>query len=106
MDNWRQEAKRLNIPLYHRKKADVIAEIEAVPSEGKEKKVSLDLVTATHLCRKALKDYAVEQGLDPDYEIMISRWYLRAKRKGIRFIGRQKNDSQSENKSEERGGKD
>ena len=30
MDNWREEAKRLNIPMYQRTKEDVVKDIKAV----------------------------------------------------------------------------
>ncbi len=62
-----------------------------------EKTVSIDPVTAINLCREAFKSYAIGRGLDPKQEILISRWYLKSKRKGtIKLIG-QANDKENQN---------
>ncbi len=107
---WRAEAKELNIPLYHRKKKDVLAEIADVLKDIETKKVldnfnlgkiyqKVKLVVsgkqATRICNVALREYVKQQGLvEP---ITCEAWYINCKRKGIVFTGA-KHDSASENK--------
>ncbi len=103
---WRKKAKELGIKMYRRTKVDVIAEIEErlAAEKPEQMTVSLDTVTVMNLIRKAMKDLAIEKGLDPDKEIKISRFQIRTKRKGvIKLIG-EPNDSQSKDNSEESSG--
>lgn len=91
MVDWRTEAKTLGIPLFHRTKADVVRDIELRQKTPKTK-IEITRNQASEICRKALKGYAIEQGLDPDEEILISRWYLDMNRNRMAFIGKKKED--------------
>lgn len=92
---WREEAKELGIALYDhdwkrpRKKADVLADIEAkkVPEKPEPIKVLIEAKEADAICHKVLRDIAIERGLDGDKEITCERWGVNCKRKGIIFRG-------------------
>lgn len=93
---WREEAKSLNIALYDhrlkkpRKKVDVLADIEVRKSNSAGKtRVVIPRQEAVNICCKALKEYAANKGLDPDKEILISRWYLQMNRNNMTFVGQE-----------------
>ena len=91
MKEWRTRAKELGIKMYQRKKADVIADIEALLNKQSETiKVIVPPRKATEICNKALQEYVIEQGLDGDKEITRERWFVNCKRKGIVFKGKAK----------------
>ncbi len=74
MADWRAEAKELGISLYHRTKVDALKDIELRQKSDRPKnKIDITRNEASEICRKAFKEYAIEQGLDPDNEILISR---------------------------------
>ncbi len=87
-EDWRREAKELGISLYHKKKVDVLLEIEN--RKPKDIKVIIDPKEATVICNKALRAVAVERGLNSDENILIERWFVNCKRKGIVFRGKTK----------------
>lgn len=85
---WREEAKQLGISLYHRKKVDVLAEIEAKKKESAGKtRVVITRQEAVNICCEALKAHAASKGLDPEKEIKVSRWYLQMNRNNMTFVG-------------------
>ena len=87
---WREEAKELNISLYHKKKVDVLSEIEAKKNKPAGKtKVVISRQEAVNVCCAALKAHAASKGLYPDKEILISRWYLQMNRNNMTFIGQE-----------------
>lgn len=96
---WREEAKSLNIALYDRQqkrlrlKVDVLADIEAKKNKVAGKtRVVITRREAVDVCCKALKAHAVSKGLDPDKEILTSRWYLQMNRHNMTFIGQELED--------------
>ncbi len=100
MVDWRTQAKELGISLYHRTKADVLKDIEQKSNQPK-KKIEITRNEASEICRKAFKEYAIEQGLDPDNEILISRWYLDMNRSRMTFIGKEKDDGSTGSDAEQ-----
>lgn len=88
MKNWREEAKKLDISLYHRTKIDVIQEIEgSQQAEQPTMKIVIPRKEVIAICCRALKDYAINRGMDPDKEIKVSRWYLQMNRNNMTFFG-------------------
>ncbi len=88
--NWRDEAKSLGIPMYRRTKVDVLADIEAKKNKPAGKtKVVITRQEAVNVCCAALKTHAASKGLDPDKEILVSRWYLQMNRNNMTFIGQE-----------------
>lgn len=84
--NWRVEAKTLGIPMYRRKKVDVIADIEAKNAKPEFIRVIVSPRQATEICNKAIKEYVIEQGLcEP---ITCEKWFVNCKRKGIVYKGK------------------
>lgn len=98
-DGWRREAKELGIKLWHRKKEDVIKEIEAKTIAKTEFiKITIDRHTAIRLCEEALKDYVIRKGLcEP---VSSEKWFLNCKRKGIVFKGKAENDCNQQRETE------
>ena len=99
---WREEAKECGVALYDhqlkkvRKKVDVLADIEAKKKEPTGKtRVVITRQEAVNVCCVALKAHAVSKGLDPDEEILISRWYLQMNRNNMTFIGTKVNGEKS-----------
>ena len=92
MENWRERAKELDIPMYQRKKEDVIADIISVAVPEKVN-LKIDVKTANAICRDALFKYAEEQGIENAVcEQYVERFiwqgkFLNCKRKGIIFNG-------------------
>ncbi len=87
---WRDEAKELGISLYHKKKVDVLAEIEAKKNKPAGKtRVVITRQEAVNVCCAALKAHAASKGLDPEKEILISRWYLQMNRNNMTFVGQE-----------------
>ena len=83
---WREQAKELGIPLFQRKKVAVLADIEAI-LHPPQKKVLIKGRIAKEICDKALRDYAIEQGIDGNEPIATERWSLNCRRRGIMFKG-------------------
>lgn len=86
---WREEAKELGIPLYHRKKADVLAEIQekklGIAVRNALVKMTISGQEATAICIAALKEYVRNHGLSEP--ITHEKWFVNCKRKGIVFTG-------------------
>ena len=96
---WREEAKKLGVALYDhqlnklRKKVDVLAEIEAKKNKsGGKTRVVITRQEAVNVCCAALKAHAASKGLDPEKEILISRWYLQMNRNNMTFVGTDKDE--------------
>lgn len=103
--DWRKKAKELNIPLWHRKKVDVLKDIAAkteTVTEPEFIKVIISPKEATAICNKALFDVAMERGLGT--LITCERWFVNCKRKGIVFKGRKNVSGQSGGNTEETAG--
>jgi len=86
---WREEAKRLNIPLWHRKKVDVLRDIEATKTKCKDIKITVRPEEATEICRKALFEHVSGLGME---NITCEKWFVNCKRKGIVFKGQKTDD--------------
>ena len=92
MNNWREKAKELGIPMYQRKKEDVMADIVAITVPEKVN-FTIDVKTANNICRDALFKYVEDQGIENAVcEQYVNRFiwqgkFLNCKRKGIIFNG-------------------
>ena len=101
MENWREKAKELGISLYHRKKDDVIREIEnKAVKKSEDMKITIEPRKAFEICVAALRGYVIEQGMDGDKEIIWEKWFVNCKRKGIVFRGKAKNEYNSETRED------
>lgn len=91
--DWRVEAKRLEIPMWHREKKDVLAAIAAKKSVQRTK-IVISGRQAQDICNTVLMEYVKQQGLKEP--ITHEKWCINCKRKGIVFTGVH-NDSVEQN---------
>ena len=85
---WREEAKKLGIKMWQRKKADILRDIEATKNVCTDIKITIRVEEATEICRKALFEHVSDRMVN----ITCEKWFLNCKRKGIVFKGQKNED--------------